>query len=599
MRRLLAAAVAVALSATGSICVAQTVYPIDRADILTGARFDFKVEFPGLVDPAKISVTVNGEDHAKVLGKAASFVEREDGKDQSALILRDASLSLPGPYKVRVTDGSQVRELSWNVYDSGPRKAKNVILFIGDGMSPAHRVAARLLAKGIAEGKAFGKLAIDDMPHMALVATAGSDSIITDSANSASAYATGHKSAVNAMGVYADRTASPLDDPKVETITSLVQRRLGLAVGIVTNTEIEDATPAAMVAHVRRRSEYDRIVEQFFAAKPDVLMGGGKASFLPKSAEGSKRRDESDFIAQFRDAGYPLALTASELATAADNPGTTKLLGLFTLGNMDGALDRKFLKGGTVGKFPEQPDLTEQVSAALNVLSKNEAGFFLMVESGLIDKYTHLLDMERAVYDTIMLDNAVKLARDWASGRGDDTLILVLADHNHPIGLVGTIEDDMTSTPNVAMRERVRVYERAGFPNYPAADAQGYPERVDVSRRLAIFSASLPDHYETFRPKLDNPNDPTVAGKDTGTYVANERYKGVPGAVLRLGNLPAMINADVHSGEDVVLTATGPGSDRVHGQIENTEVFRIMAEALGLGAANSSDAKRTEIVPPR
>jgi alkaline phosphatase len=599
MRRLLAAAVAVALSATGSICVAQTVYPIDRADILTGARFDFKVEFPGLVDPAKISVTVNGEDHAKVLGKAASFVEREDGKDQSALILRDVSLSLPGPYKVRVTDGSEVRELSWNVYDTGPRKAKNVILFIGDGMSPAHRVAARLLAKGIAEGKAFGKLAIDDMPHMALVATAGSDSIITDSANSASAYATGHKSAVNAMGVYADRTASPLDDPKVETVSSLVKRRLGLAVGIVTNTEIEDATPAAMVAHVRRRSEYDRIVEQFFAAKPDVLMGGGKASFLPKSAEGSKRRDESDFIAQFRDAGYPLALTASELATAADNPGTTKLLGLFTLGNMDGALDRKFLKGGTVGKFPEQPDLTEQVSAALNVLSKNEAGFFLMVESGLIDKYTHLLDMERAVYDTIMLDNAVKLARDWASGRGDDTLILVLADHNHPIGLVGTIEDDMTSTPNVAMRERVRVYERAGFPNYPAADAQGYPERVDVSRRLAIFSASLPDHYETFRPKLDNPNDPTVAGKDTGTYVANERYKGVPGAVLRLGNLPAMINADVHSGEDVVLTATGPGSDRVHGQIENTEVFRIMAEALGLGTANRSDATRTEIVPPR
>jgi alkaline phosphatase len=599
MRRLLAAAVAVALSATGSICVAQTVYPIDRADILTGARFDFKVEFPGLVDPTKISVTVNGEDHAKVFGKAASFVEREDGKDQSALILRDVSVSPPGPYKVRVTDGSEVRELSWNVYDTGPRKAKNVILFIGDGMSPAHRVAARLLAKGIAEGKAFGKLAIDDMPHMALVATAGSDSIITDSANSASAYATGHKSAVNAMGVYADRTASPLDDPKVETITSLVKRRLGLAVGIVTNTEIEDATPAAMVAHVRRRSEYDRIVEQFFAAKPDVLMGGGKASFLPKSAEGSKRRDESDFIAQFRDAGYPLALTASELAIAADNPGTTKLLGLFTLGNMDGALDRKFLKGGTVGKFPEQPDLTEQVNAALNVLSKNEAGFFLMVESGLIDKYTHLLDMERAVYDTIMLDNAVKLARDWASGRGDDTLILVLADHNHPIGLVGTIEDDMTSTSNVAMRERVRVYERAGFPNYPAADAQGYPERVDVSRRLAIFSASLPDHYETFRPKLDNPNDPTVAGKDTGTYVANERYKGVPGAVLRLGNLPAMINADVHSGEDVVLTATGPGSDRVHGQIENTEVFRIMAEALGLGAANSSDAKRTEIVPPR
>ena len=354
-----------------------------------------------------------------------------------------------------------------------------------------------------------------------------------------------------------------------------------------------------MATHIRRRSEYDRIVEQLYAAKPDVLMGGGRANFLPKSADGSRRRDDSDFIAQFRDAGYAVALTGPEMAAAANNPGTGKLLGLFTLGNMDGALDRKFLKSGTVGKFPEQPDLTEQVSAALNLLSKNQAGFFLMVESGLIDKYTHLLDMERAVYDTIMLDNAVKLARDWAKARGDDTLILVVADHTHPIGLVGTINDDMTSTPNVPMRERVGIYERAGFPNYGTPDAEGYPARVDVSRRLALFSASLPDHYETFRPKLDGPNDPTVAGKAPGTYVANERYKNVPGAVFRLGNLPAMINADVHSGEDVVLTAVGPGSERVHGQMDNTEVFRVVADALGLGAAQAGGAQRTEITPAR
>jgi alkaline phosphatase len=595
MRTVLAAAAGIAMAASAGS--AQTVYPIDRADILSGARFDFKAEFAGVADPAKISITLNGQDYAQVFGKAATFVEREAGKDQSALTLRDVVLTQPGTYKVRVTDGVQSRELNWNVYDTPPRKAKNVILFIGDGMSLAHRVAARVLAKGIAEGKAFGKLAIDDMPQMALVATAGSDSIITDSANSASAYATGHKTAVNAMGVYADRTPDPLDDPKVETITSLAKRRLGMAVGIVTNTEVEDATPAAMVAHIRRRSEYDRIVEQFFAAKPDVIMGGGRANFLPRSAEGSKRKDESDFVGQFRDAGYSVASTGAEMTSLADDPKTTKLVGLFTLGNMDGALDRKILKGGTVGKFPEQPDLTEEVGAALKVLSRNEAGFFLMVESGMIDKYTHLLDMERAVYDTIMLDNAVKLARDWATAHGDDTLILVLADHTHPIGLVGTIEDDMASVLNVPMRERVRVYERAGFPNYPPADAEGYPARVDVSRRLALFSASLPDHYETFRPKLDNPNEPTVAGKDAGTYVANERYKNVPGSVLRFGNLPAMINADVHSGEDVVLTASGPGSERVRGQMDNTEVFRVMVEALGLGSGDDANAKRTEVAP--
>src|SRR6516225_5912843 len=307
MPRFAAAAVAIFVLFFALSAQAQTVYPIDRAEILAGARFDFKVEFPGLADPAAIKVTLNGEDYAKTFGKAAAFVEREDGKEQSALILHDVVLAQPGTYRVLVSNGTTRRELTWTVYGTGPRKAKNVVLLIGDGMSPAHRVAARLLAKGIAEGKARGKLAMDDMPQMALVATAGTDSIITDSANSASAYATGHKSAVNAMGVYADRTLNPLDDPKVETITSLAKRRLGMAVGIVTNTEIEDATPAAMVAHVRRRSEYDRIVEQYFAAEPDVIMGGGRANFLPRSVEGGKRRDDSDFVAQFRDAGYGVA----------------------------------------------------------------------------------------------------------------------------------------------------------------------------------------------------------------------------------------------------------------------------------------------------
>ena len=249
--------------------------------------------------------------------RPATFVEREDGKDQSALMLRDVSLAKPGRVTVEVSDGTRSRKLAWTVYDTGPRKAKNVILFIGDGLSPAHRVAARLLSKGIAEGKSLGKLAIDDMPHMALVATAGSDSIITDSANAASAYATGHKTAVNAMGVYADRTASPFDDPKVETIASLAKRQLGMGIGIVTNTEVEDATPAAMVAHTRRRAAYDEIVEQFFAAKPDVLMGGGSANFLPQAAAGSKRKDDIDYVARFREAGYPLATTAGELNALA------------------------------------------------------------------------------------------------------------------------------------------------------------------------------------------------------------------------------------------------------------------------------------------
>ncbi|MDB5628297.1 MAG: Alkaline phosphatase [Tardiphaga sp.] len=560
---------------------AQTIYPIDRAEMLSGARFDLKVEFPDVVDPATIKLTINGEPSERVFGKPIAFIAREEGEEQSALMLRDVSLPKPGTYTIAVSDGARSNSVTWTVADTGPRRAKNVILFIGDGLSPAHRIGARLLSKGISGGKANAKLAIDDMPHMALVATAGSDSIITDSANAASAYATGHKAAVNAMGVYADRTASPFDDPKVETITSLARRKRDVAIGIVTNTEVEDATPAAMVAHTRRRAAYDEIVAQFLKAQPDVLMGGGAANFLPQSNPLSKRRDDTDYIAKFREAGYAVATTRTELSAIDTRSDARKLLGLFAPGNMDGVLDRKFLKGGGVKKNPDQPDLTDQVTSALAILSNNDNGFFLMVESGMIDKYAHALDMERAVYDTIMLDNAVRQTKDWAKARGDDTLILVLADHNHPNSLIGTINDDMSAAQPTPLRERVGVYEKAGFPNYPAPNAEGYPDRVDVSKRLAIFSASLPDYYETLRPKLDNPFEPTQKGETPNTFTANEKYKNA-GGVLRPGNLPAMMNASVHSGEDVILTATGPGSDRVRGSLENTDVFKIIAEALGL-----------------
>lgn len=256
----LIAATAFASLISLSAASAQTIYPIDRAEILAGARFDLKVEFAGEVTADKATLTINGEDAASAFGKAPELIAREVGRPQSALLLRDVTLSKPGRYTIEAGDGTQRRSVSWTVYDTGARRAKNVILFVGDGLSPAHRVAARLLSKGIVEGRAGGRLAIDDMPQMALVSTAGSDSIITDSANAASAYATGHKAAVNAMGVYADRTPDPLDDPKVETLASLAKRRLGLWIGIVTNTEVEDATPAAVIAHTRRRAAYDDIV---------------------------------------------------------------------------------------------------------------------------------------------------------------------------------------------------------------------------------------------------------------------------------------------------------------------------------------------------
>jgi alkaline phosphatase len=441
-------------------------------------------------------------------------------------------------------------------------------------MSVAHRTAARILSKGLVEGRYGGELAIDDMPNMALVSTSGTDSVVTDSANSMSAYTTGHKSCVNALGVYCSRSKSNLNHPRVETISELVKRSRGMSVGVVTNTEIEDATPAGMVAHNRLRADYNNIVKDFFAVQPDVMMGGGTPNFLPKSTSGSKRVDEDDYIQKFRDAGYSYVQTNTELAAAK---GTKKLLGLFNPVNIDGALDRFFLKKGSVAKFPDQPDLTDQVRAALDVLARNDKGFVLMVESGRIDKYSHSLDWERAVYDTIMLDNAVKVAKDFAGTR-DDTLIIVVADHAHGVAIVGTYDDDKGGP----MRNRLGTYNLSQFPNYPPANADGYPDKVDVSKRLAFVFSSYPDHCEAGRPYLDGENVPAVEGETKGTYVANEKNCALPGAVRHVGNLPFNMNAGVHAADDVVLTAMGPGAEQFRGRIDNTRVFRAMVTALGL-----------------
>jgi alkaline phosphatase len=567
----------------GGSCSAQTIYPLTKAEILSGARFDLKVEFPDAPVAAGVKVTINGQPAEAVLGKAPQIIEKEDGGPSTAYWIKGASLAQPGSYTVDAEAGGAKSSVQWTVFGTanGP-KARNVILFVGDGLSIDHRTAARILSKGIAEGRYGGEMAIDDMPHMALVSTPGSDSIITDSANSATAYTTGHKTCVNALGVYCAKNRANTEHPSFETIAELIKRKSKRAIGIVTNTEIEDATPAAMVAHTRSRNDLDDIVGMYFNVKPEVILGGGTTNFMPRPIEQrpgqTTRHDDQDFIAKFTGDGYAYATTKAELLAKAQQPGTRRLLGLFNTGSIDGALDRRVLKKGTVAKFPDQPDLTDQITAALDVLKRNDDGFMLMVESGRIDKYSHSLDWERAVYDTIMLDNAVKVAKDFAAGR-NDTLIIVVADHGHPVSIIGTYDDE---APGPLLRDKLMVYDKARFPNYPKPDADGYPSSVDVSRRLAFVFAAFPDHCETGKPHVAGEYQPAIIGADGKSYVANEDNCQAT-AVRRPGNLPFTAQSGVHAGDDVVLTAAGPGAEMFHGRIDNTYVFRVMATALGLG----------------
>ena len=278
------------------------VLPIDNAKFVQGQIFDFAVEIKN--GSSDMNVTVNGKDAAQFFGK--NSIRKMEG-NTAVYRIDDVSFPKAGNITIEVKDGSNERSASYTVTNEKSKKrAKNVILFVGDGMSLQARQIARILSKGITEGRYNDLLNMEKMYNVAVVTTSGYDAIVTDSANSASAYATGHKSVVNAMGVYENCTKDPFDDPKVENIIELVKRTRGMATGIVSTSNITDATPAAMVSHTRRRAEQNFIAQTMLEDKhrPDVILGGGSRHFIPMDVPGSKRKDNVDVIKSFEELGY-------------------------------------------------------------------------------------------------------------------------------------------------------------------------------------------------------------------------------------------------------------------------------------------------------
>lgn len=544
------------------------VLPIDNAKFLQGQKFDFAIEVKN--GDTAMQVKVNGQDADKFFGKDAT---RTMEGTTAVYRIDDVSFSKAGEIAIEVKDGANERKASYIVTNEKAKKrAKNVILFVGDGMSLQAREVARILSKGITEGKYNDLLNMEKLDNMALITTSGYDSIVTDSANSASAYATGHKSVVNAMGVYENCTKDPFDDPKVENIIELAKRTRGMATGIVSTANITDATPAAMLTHTRRRAEQNFIAADMLDAKhrPDVIMGGGSRHFLPLGTPGSKRKDNVNVIQSFEDLGYSFSGTKTELE---NTPATAdKILGLYQLNNMNVYVDREVTKNAKVLKgFNDQPGLVEMTQKAIDTLSKNPNGFFLMVEGACIDKQLHVLDWQRAAYDNIEMDKAVGVAQKFAA-KDNDTLIIVVADHAHGASITGTYHELDGKTG----REAVRTYADAKWPTFEDRDGDGYPDNPDPSVTLAVQFANHPDCNENYRFKAV-PTDPAIMGKD-GKAIANPQ---ISGELLR-GDIPASADQEVHSADDIVLNAGGPGSEYFKGVMDNTEVFFGMVRALGL-----------------
>jgi alkaline phosphatase len=554
--------------------------------------------------------------------------------------VRGYSLDRPGVHALRVVarqqDG-QTAEARGNFaivepQGQGPR-VRNVILLLGDGMGAAQRTAARIVGAGYTLGKARGLLAMDSLPHGALVRTASLNSIVTDSAPGMSSYVTGNKAANNEEGVFPDDTLDPFDNPRVEYLAEYLHRTRGTALGLVTTADVFDATPAANAVHTANRSAGTGIVDQYLDDRGltglRALLGGGRRWFLPAGTPGSQRSAQDDYllgdalvrgwgaaagrrdpqrdlIADFVAAGFHYASTATELAAApADRP----LLGLFAFGNMNVALDKIGGRRGSssvVAEFglADQPMLDEMAAKALAVLERAPQGFYLMIEGASIDKQAHAMDSDRWLLEVLEFDRAVAVALAFAA-RHADTLVLVTADHE--TGGAAIIGASRLTTAELraragagggaaALRDGVvGVYDAAGFPVYPLAP-DGYPSTVDPDHKLLIGYGANADRYEDWlanpRPLVDHqqPNAPSALFPlYPQGYPANPLARDAAGGYLVTGQVEG--GGAAHTGTDVPLSAAGRGAARFHGVIDNTDVFFEVAGAMLRGGRSRATAE--------
>ena len=519
--------------------------------------------------------------------------------------------------------------------ERGGRRVKNVIVMIGDGMGIAHRTAARIMAKGIQQGKANGLLAMDTFPYTGLVMTHSLNSIVADSAPGAACYSTGNKNNNNQEGVFPDDTLAKFDNPRIETIAEYLKRTQGASLGIVTTADVFDATPAAFGVHTQDRGAGTGIVDQYLDERDStgltVLMGGGRKWFLPNTTPGSARNNSSDYvlpaelatgwgipagtldplrnlIGDFATAGFTYASDATSLQ--ATPPGTTKLLGLFSLSNMNVAKDKidKRRNPGTPGVvddygFPDQPMLDEMTEKALQVLSKNRKGFVLMVEGASIDKQAHNMDSERWILDTIEFDRAVAKCKEFAESN-PDTLVIVTADHECAgINIIGS---SLVSNANLSTRaasgggtatlrdQVVGLYDGAGFPAYEIA-GDGFPVTTDVDFKMLIGYASNADRNEDWltnpRPIRDT-QQPFNGVAPLNTYPTGPLNRDVAGSFLITGQVPGTSAA--HTASDIPLSAFGRGASLFTGVMDNTDVFFKAAQAAIGGAKKSKDRDNDE-----
>lgn len=450
--------------------------------------------------------------------------------------------------------------------------AKNVILFVGDGMGVATITAARIHAGQMlgVDGESH-QLAMDTFPHTALSRTYSHDFQIADSAATATAMVTGIKTRSGMLsvtaGVQRGDCASALNS-KATTLLELAETA-GLSTGVVSTAEITHATPAAGYAHAPERG-WSRdtalapaAVEQGcidiaaqLLAWPygdglDVALGGGRGNFLPSDAVDPEYPDMTGWRGDGRNLldewaaksdAHQFVWNAEQFASV-DFTSDVKVLGVFEPAHLQFEADR------AGAQSPSEPSLAELTHAAITRLSQNDKGYVLVVEGGRIDHAHHGGNAARALKDTVELDAAIAMALDMTDRA--DTLIVVTADHSHTLSIAGY---SARNEPILGLSRAPDGTLNTGF------DGKPYTTLGYINGPGSVFVGDY------------DPADGRPA--PTEDEVLDLDYKQQSLVPMR---------SESHAGEDVIVYAWGPYDALFSGTVEQNYIFHAMAYASDMG----------------
>jgi alkaline phosphatase len=506
----------------------------------------------------------------------------------------------PFPVKREETPATWQRD-GWNAVERAkkekPRKgkAKNVILFIGDGMGVSTLTASRIL-EGQMRGESGeeNRLSFEEFPYSALSKTYSANQQTSDSAPTMSAIITGIKTdegilSVNQNVVHADYRTVKGNETK--TLLEMAEEK-GLSTGIVSTARLTHATPGACYAHTAdrdwesdndivkgRKEAWDakfpdiarQLIEFSYGNGLEVAMGGGRAKFLPRetqdpeySAKKGDRRDRRDltreWTAKYKNSAY---IWNKQQFDAIDPKKTDHVLGLFEPSYMQFEYDRSKDKGG-------EPSLSEMTSKSIDILSRNKKGYFLMVEAGRIDHAHHNGNAFRALTDTIELSKAVRTALGKVDL--DETLIVVTADHSHTLtiqgypvrgnnilGLVREVDDNGNPEPEYKK-------DGLGLPMTTLSyeNGRGYSGENNLQKEGPKECCEEPSKFKAATKGRSDLSKVDTTGPD----------------YLQEAAIP--LKSETHGGEDVAIFAAGVNAYLFRGSMEENWTFYIMADALRL-----------------